>query len=263
MDAIVTAGGTLEPDNPLYKLTGVEKKALIPLGNRPMISWILDALRGSGLVDHIAVVGLKPDELDYEDNQLYFVGPKGGLVDNIYAALDKLQHINPSVKKILLLSSDIPLVTPEIIRGFVEECGSQEGDIYYAIVEEKTMEARFPGSKRTFVPFKGGRYSGGDTFLANVAAAHGNADMARSLTGSRKNYLEQARLIGFGFIIRFLLRMMTVHEAAARASERVNLNNGQVVVTRFPELGMDVDKLHQYEMIKAYLEKREAQKTQG
>lgn len=263
MDAIVTAGGILEPDNPLRGLTGVEKKALIPLGGRAMISWILDALRGSGLVDHMAVVGLKPNELDYEDNQLYFVDPKGGLVDNIYAALDKLQDINPSVKKILLLSSDIPLVTPEIIRGFVEECGSQEGDIYYAVVEEKTMEARFPGSNRTFVPFKGGRYSGGDAFLTDVAAANGNADLARSLTSSRKNYLQQARAIGFSFIIRFLLRMMTVHEAATRASERINLNKGQVVVTRFAELGMDLDKPHQYEMIKAYLEKREAQKTQG
>ena len=98
MDAIVTAGGILAPDDPLRGLTNVEKKALIPLGGRPMISWVLDALRGSGLVDHMAVVGLKPNELDYEDNQLYFVDPKGGLVDNIFAALDKLQDINPSVK---------------------------------------------------------------------------------------------------------------------------------------------------------------------
>ena len=189
---------------------------------------------------------------------MYFVPSTGNLVDNIFAGLYKLQEVNPSVKKILLFSSDIPLITPEIVRGFVEECGSQEADIYYAIVKKKTMEARFPGSKRTFAPFKDGYFSGGDAFLLDVDAATGNVEFAKSVTGSRKNYWRQARMIGFGFIIRFLLRRMTAYEAGLHAAKRINLN-GQVVITQYAELGMDVDKLHQYEMIKAYLEKREAQ----
>lgn len=262
MDSIVTAGGMIGPDDPLYAITKVEKKALIPLVGRPMISWVLDALRGSGVVDHIVVVGLKRQELASEDHQLHFVDPVGGMVDNIFAGLNKLQEVNPSVEKILLFSSDIPLITPEIVCGFVEECGSQEADIYYAVIEEKTMEARFPGSRRTFVPFKGGRYSGGDALLVDVAAAAGNVELARALTGSRKNYLDQARMLGFGFIIRFLLRMMTVYEAAERAAPKANLN-GRVVNTRFAELGMDLDKPHQYEIIKTDLEKREAQMISG
>lgn len=258
MDAIVTAGGELLPNDPLYQLTGVQKKALIPLVGRPMIAWVLDALRNSDLIKRIVVVGLTPQDLNYPDERLYFVEAAGGLVDNIFAGLHKLQTLNPTTQKILLLSSDIPLVTGDIIRGFVAECGSQEADIYYAVVKKETMESQFPNSKRTFVPFKGGRYSGGDAFLLDVAAAAGNAELARSLTGSRKNYWQQARLIGVGFIIRFLLGTMTVHEAGRRAAQRARLN-GQVVVTQYAELGMDVDKPGQYEMIKAYLEKREAQ----
>jgi hypothetical protein len=118
------------------------------------------------------------------------------------------------------------------------------------------MEARFPRSKRTFVPFKGGRYSGGDVFLIDMAAAKGNVELFRSLTGSRKNYLAQAQMLGLNFIIRFLLRLMTVDEAAERARQRMNLN-ARVVVTRFAELGMDLDKPHQYDIIKAELEKVE------
>jgi GTP:adenosylcobinamide-phosphate guanylyltransferase len=258
MDAIVTAGGIFKPDDPLFLHTKVEKKALIPLLGRPMVSWILDALRGSGLVEHIALVGLTRSELNDDDKQLYFIESTGNLVDNVFAGLHKLQTVNPAVKKLLLFSSDIPLVTPEIVRGFIEECGSQEADIYYAVVEEKTMEARFPHSKRTFVPLKGGRYCGGDSFLVDVAAAKANTELIRSLTGSRKNFVQQARLIGFSFIFRFLFRMMDVYEAAQRAAERANLN-GRVVVTSFAELGMDVDKLHQYDMIKATLQQRNAQ----
>lgn len=258
MDAIVTAGGKNLPDDPLYELTGVEKKALISLAGRPMIGWVVDALACSGLVEHIVIVGLKPDEVDFGDAPAYFVDSTGEMIDNILAALERLKEINPSVKKILLSSSDIPLITPEIVRGFVEECGSQEADTYYAIVEEKTMETRFPGSKRTFVPFKGGRYSGGDIFLVDVVASEANIDLFRSLSGSRKNYLNQARMLGFGFIIRFLLRMMTVYEATERVRKTLKLN-ARVVDTRFAELGMDLDKPYQYEIIKAALEEREAQ----
>jgi hypothetical protein len=78
-------------------------------------------------------------------------------------------------------------------------------------------------------------------------------DLFRALTGSRKNYLEQARLLGFGFIIRFILRKMTVHQAAERARQVVNLET-RVVDTQFAELGMDLDKPRQYEMIKAIME---------
>ncbi|MBE7551182.1 MAG: NTP transferase domain-containing protein [Anaerolineales bacterium] len=254
MEAIITAGGISAPDDPLFTQTGVAKKALIPLAGQPMINWIVEALIGSGLIDHIVIVGLKPDELSLDHPSLCFIDAREGLLDNVLAGVDKVREINPQAKKILLCSSDIPLITPEIVRGFIEECGSQEADVYYAIVEEKTMEARFPSSKRTFVPFRGGRYSGGDLFLIDMVAAKGNVELFRSLTGSRKNYLDQARMLGLGFILRFLLRLMTVDEAAERARQRMNLN-ARVVVTRFAELGMDLDKPHQYDIIKAELEK--------
>jgi GTP:adenosylcobinamide-phosphate guanylyltransferase len=254
MEAIITAGAISTPDDPLYARTGIEKKALIPLAGQPMISWVIEALVGSGLINQIIIVGLKPAELNFSHPSLCFIDSRDGLLDNVLAGVDKVRELNPEATKILLCSSDIPLITPEIVRGFVEECGSQEADIYYAIVEEKTMEARFPNSKRTFVPFKGGRYSGGDAFLVDMAAAKANIELFRSLTGSRKNYLAQAQMLGLGFILRFVLRLMTVDEAAERARQRMNLNT-RVVATRFAELGMDLDKPHQYDMIKAELEK--------
>ncbi len=257
MDAIITAGGLLSVGDPLYELTGFEKKALIPLADRPMISWVIDALIDSSLVEHIVIVGLNPEEIPLSNFPIHFVDSTGNLINNILAGLDELLTVNPAADKFLLCSSDIPLITPEIIRGFVAECGSQEADVYYALVEEKTMEARFPNSKRSYVPFKGGRYSGGDLFLVSVETPDKtDIELFQALTGSRKNYWQQLRLLDFGFIIRFLFRRMTVHDAAARVSRIVNLD-ARTVVTRFAELGMDLDKPHQYEIIKADLEKRE------
>lgn len=257
MDAMITAGGTLAPDDPLYALTHLQKKALIPLAGQPMICWIIDALRGAGVIDHIVIVGLKPEELPGAHDRLHFTDAVGDIVDNIFAGLARLRQVNPLVKKFLLVSSDIPLITPATVQGFIQECGTQEADIYYAMVEEKTMESAFPNSKRTFIPFKGGRYSGGDIFLLDVNAAKANIALAKAGTGARKNYLRQIQFIGLGFIIRFLLRRMTIHEAAKHVSAKANLN-GRVIDTRFAEVGMDLDKVRHYEIIKAHLEKRQA-----
>lgn len=258
MDAVILAGGINAPDDPLYELTRVEKKALIPLAGKPMIQWIVEAIAGSGLVEHIIIVGLDETEVKFDNTPVYFVAATLDLIDNIVAGVDKVKQVNPAAQKFLLCMSDIPLITPEIVRGFVEECGSQEGDVYYAIVEEKTMEACFPDSKRTFVPFKGGRYSGGDIYLADITAPDkADLDLFRSLTNSRKNYLGQARLLGLRFIIRFLLRQATLEDALQRARKVLNFD-ARVVPTSFAELGMDLDKPHQYELIKSVLEKRQA-----
>lgn len=254
MEAIVTAGGISAPDDPLYVLTGVAKKALIPLAGQPMISWIVDALVGSGLIEHIVIVGLHPGEVTFKgDAPLFFVDSTGSLIDNILAGTATTREINPDVKKILLCASDIPLITPEIVSGFIAECGSQEAEAYYPVVEEKIMEARFPGSKRSYIPFKGGRYCGGDIFLFDIAAIKGKVELLRALAASRKNYWGQVRKLGPGFIFRFLLRQMTVHEAAERVGDKINLT-ARVVETRLAELGMDLDKPCQYHLIKACLE---------
>lgn len=259
MDAIITAGGTMKPTDPLFALTGVAKKALIPLAGQPMICWVIDALAHSRIIDHIIVVGLEPPDLNHPYPHLHFTEARGGIVDNVFAGLDCLQKISPHVKNFLLLSSDIPLITPDIVEGFVEECGSQEAELYYAMVEEKTMESRFPASRRTYIPVKGGRYTGGDIFLVKVSlVVRGNVELAKAATGARKNYLQQIRLIGWSFIIRFLLRRLTVHEAAIEVSAKANFD-GRVVATQYAELGMDLDKPHQYEIIKAHLESRQAQ----
>jgi molybdopterin-guanine dinucleotide biosynthesis protein A len=262
MDAIITAGGTNSADDPLYSLTQVQKKALMPLVGRPMINWVIEALLQSEVVDNLVIVGLTADDITVPGTNIHFVEGAGELIDNILVALARVQALNPSAQKFLLCSSDIPLITPEIVRGFVAECGSQEADIYYTVVEKQILEAQFPNSKRTFIPFKGGRYSGGDIFLADVSVSSKiDLDLLRSLTGSRKNYWNQARLLGFNYILRFLLGTMTIQDAAHRIGEIFKIK-GQVVETKFAEVGMDLDKPRHYELIKAHLEQKMSQPHQ-
>jgi hypothetical protein len=178
----------------------------------------------------------------------------GSIVENGLICRAKLLEINPTLQKILLCSSDIPLITPAIIRDFIEECGSQTADVYYAIVAEQTMESQFPNSKRTYIPFQDGRYTGGDAFLVR-ADLELDFEFLEGITGSRKNYFKQIKMFGIGSIIRFLLRRMSVQQVAVEVAMRIGIA-GQVVITRHAELAMDLDKPHHYELIKAELENK-------
>ncbi len=253
MQAIVTAGGTLKADNPLFIETGIATKALLPMGGKPMIQWIVEALLDSKYIDGVVIVGLKPGDFDADSLPVRYTETQGNIVDNVLAGMKIVQEINPNVEKVILCSSDIPLLTSNLVNEFVEICQETDHEIYYPVVEQKVMEKRFPNSKRTFTPMKGGRYTGGDIFLVHKTALKVNMELLRALTGQRKNFFAQARMVGFGFIFRFIFRMMDLDEAAERAGKVLNLNGRALDYPR-AEVAMDVDKLHQYILVKNELE---------
>jgi len=84
-----------------------------------------------------------------------------------------------------------------------------------------------------------------------------NLELMRGLTGQRKNFFQQARMIGFTFIFRFIFHLMDIEEAGERASKTLNIK-GRILDYPRAEIGMDVDKLHQYQMVKADIEASQA-----
>ena len=253
MQAIITAGGRLKPNNPLFLETGVSQKSLIPIAGKKMIQWVIDAIVGSHNIDHLIVVGLKEGDVDPGSKPIHYIADHGSIVDNVLAGMEVVKQIAPQDYKILLSSSDIPLITTEIVDEFIDLCLKKEGHIHYTVIEEKTMEARFPNSKRTFTRLKGGSYSGGDLMMVDTRAVNPNVELFRGATGNRKNFVAQARLIGFTFIFRFLFRLMDLQEGEARARKAFNVK-GHVLDYHRAEVAMDIDKLHHYEMIKQELE---------
>jgi GTP:adenosylcobinamide-phosphate guanylyltransferase len=249
----MTAGGCLKEDDPLYLETGIAKKALIPIAGKTMVQWVTDHLLASPHIDGLVIVGLNENEVQTTGKPLYFARDHGGIVDNVLAGIEVVKQLNPPGSKILLSSSDIPLFTTPMVDEFIELCLKEDYDIYYTVVEQNVMEARFPNSKRTFTPMKGGRYAGGDVLMIDTRAVNPNVDLFRTATGYRKNFLQQARLIGFVFIFRFLFRLMDISEAEKRASKALNVR-GRVLEYPRAEIGMDVDKLHHFELVRRELE---------
>ncbi len=77
------------------------------------------------------------------------------------------------------------------------------------------------------------------------------------LTDARKSPLKTAATIGFGLLFLFLIGRLTIDETVRRAGLRLKLR-GRAIHCPYPEVGMDVDKPFQLELVEEYLRRRAA-----
>jgi len=144
-------------------------------------------------------------------------------------------------------------VTGDMVRYLVETTLSTGADVCYTVVRRETMEARFPGSGRSFVPLLDGRFAGGDMNLLNPAIFEQNRVLLDSLLGARKKVFTQARLLGLRFSLKFLLRQLSIADGERKAQSILDVPC-RIIPVRYAELGMDVDKPHQLELVRAEME---------
>ena len=257
IDAVILAGGASDKADPLLEYAQVQKKALIKIAGKEMVRYVVEAIADSSRVGHILIVGLSPEDGIEFIAPVEYVEAAGSMLDNIVAGLKRVIEVDPDVERVVISSADIPLLTTEMVNYFIDTCLETDHEVYYTIVEKSTMEARFPGSRRSFVPLCGGSFAGGDINMAKVSAVQANLPLARQALEFRKNVWQQVRLLGFGTLIKFAFRKLTLADAERVASRALGCR-GRAIVTSYPEMGMDVDKPHQLDMVRAILEGRSA-----
>jgi GTP:adenosylcobinamide-phosphate guanylyltransferase len=258
MDAIVTAGGIPRPEDPLYTYSHGNSKALIDVAGKPMIQWVLDALGTAKRVSNVIVVGLSPKSGVTCKKPLYFVSNQGRMLANIVAGVNKALEINKRSKYVLVVSSDIPSIKPEMVDWLVATCMETKDDLYYGVCPRDVMEARFPNSKRTYTHLKDMDVCGADMNVTHVRMATEHLDMWESLIGSRKSPLRSASLIGFGTLFALFTRRLTLEDAVRRVSERLGVK-ARAIVWPYAEPCMDVDKPVQLELLRADLAQQQSQ----
>jgi GTP:adenosylcobinamide-phosphate guanylyltransferase len=256
MDAIVTAGGIPLPEEPLYEVTQGNLKALVDVAGKPMVQWVLDALTECESVDNVIIVGLTDKSGLKCGKKMYFVSNQGRMVENLQAGAKKVLEVNPQGEYVLVVSSDIPAITGGMVDWVVRTAMETRLDVYYNVIQRETMEKRFPGSKRTWTHFKEMDVCGGDMNVGRIKTiVADDTDMWVKITDSRKSPLKQAALIGFGTAFLLLTGRLTLQKAAENISKRLKIT-GKVMVCPYAEVGMDVDKPHQLEIMREDLKKR-------
>jgi hypothetical protein len=114
------------------------------------------------------------------------------------------------------------------------------------------METRFPASKRSYTHLKDVEVCGGDMNMIRTSMITANDEIWERILAARKNVFKQAALIGYGTLFLLLLRQLNLENGIKRVCDRLNIT-GRVIFSPYAELGMDVDKPHQLEILKADL----------
>jgi GTP:adenosylcobinamide-phosphate guanylyltransferase len=258
MDAIVTAGGIPRPEDPLYTYSHGDSKALIDVAGKPMIQWVLDALGNAKRVNNVIIIGLSPKSGVTCKKPLHFVSNQGRMLANIVAGVNKALELNKRNKYVLVVSSDIPALKPEMVDWLVNTCMETKDDLYYGVCPREVMEARFPDSRRTYTHLKEMDVCGADINVTHVRMATEHLDLWESLIGSRKSPLRQASLIGFGTLFALFTRRLTLEDAVRRVYERLGVK-GRAIVWPYAEPCMDVDKPSQLELLRADLARQQSE----
>ncbi|MCD6288996.1 MAG: nucleotidyltransferase family protein [Anaerolineae bacterium] len=255
LHAVVTAGFNPEKPDLLAESVGVSQKALIDVAGRPLVWWTVKALRDSGVVDRIVVVGIEPDlQVDLGANVVHLPNRPDPL-ENIVQGVDYLTGQDPDMDYAVLASGDVPLLRPKTVRWFVDVCLQGDYDFYYPIVQDQVMESQFPGAGRSYLRIREGRFCGGDLSLFRMSVLQANLELIRRLFAERKRPLRQAKMFGWKTLLKVALGQLTISEGEAVIGRLLNCRV-RAVVAPHADLAMDVDKPHQLDMVRKLLAAR-------
>ncbi len=249
LNAIIGAGGAITADDPLAEIGTVgQPKALLQIGGKRMVDWVLDAVAASEKVNQILIVGLTEDHnLNSHGKPMHFLPDMGGLFSNANNATAESGKLNPDQEQVVWVSADIPMISTDMLDWVIDQCTDEQYELYYTLIEKPVMEARFPNSRRTFTKLKNREVCGGDINVFDVKVANGLHPAISKITAARKSVLKQARLAGIWPAILLLTRQMTTERGELEIHKRLELKT-KFVICPHAEVGMDVDKPYQYDI---------------
>lgn len=238
----------------LKPLAGTDIRCLAPLKGHPMLEYIVAALFQSGRISDILLVA--PESAL---KQLEPVLPEGvslcSAADSMpltaAKALDALKA--PDKQKVLFVCDDIPLLTSEAVNDFLNQCEAYpDKEAFYPIIRQETCQKAFPEGKRTYGKLNDGVFTGGNMMLLSAGMVRGNLQRGEEIFSMRKSPLKLCRWLGFGFILKLLLHLLDTNKVQERVSQLMGYPC-QVIISPFPELGVDVDKPADWDLVKQYI----------
>lgn len=247
MDAIVLAGEKKDTgDNSTEEKLN---KAFYKIKGKYMIQYVVETLRKSDQIGRVAVVGPE-DMLEQAVGGIvdHIVEGSDSIVSNILAALEFF----PGEKEILIVTSDIPMITKEAIDDFITRCREKHVDLCYSIVDKETNDRKYPGVRRTYARLWEGQFTGGNVFYFNPDIKDKCRHFVEKMLDYRKSPAKMAGVLGIVFLIRLALGILTI-KAVQRKCESLLDISAAAIISPYPEIGNDVDRISDLELIEKYM----------
>ncbi len=248
----ILLAGQRPGDDQLAAGFGVALKPLIPVAGRTMVERVVAMLSACPEVGRILVLTQSPEAIAavLPQTPAITIRPSGdGIARSVAAAAGGPDAPWP----VLLTTADHVLLTPATVADFLAQADGC--DVAVAMVERRTVLARFPGTRRTWLRFAGGAYTGANLFALNRPAAAAALTAWSDVEADRKKGRRLIARFGPVLLIRALTRTISLSGALRRAGASLGINVKPVVLGD-ARAAVDVDKPADHALATAVLEGR-------
>jgi len=242
--------------DPLASHFGERWKALVAVGGEPMLSRAARSLLASPAIDRVVVLAQEPEALTSRPETAWLAeSPRVEFAVSASSISRSVSEVagRRAAWPVLVTTADHALLTPAMVDAFVGRVG--EADVAFAVVERRTLLARYPGNRRTWLKFRGGAYSGANLFALTGERARAALDLWAGVEQDRKKGWKLVAAFGPWLLVRALTRTLTLRAGAAAAGRRLGLVARPVVLDE-PEAAIDVDKPSDHALAEAILSAR-------
>lgn len=255
-DAYIVAGGR----SPwLQEVCGTEFRCLAKVSGRPMINYIVDALQQSGCIRRL-IISAQPEILAELENilpkNILLCSAEKDMPGSAYTACLALGE--DSSRRLLGVCDDIPLLTADSVRDFLQQCENPaytNVQAFYPIIAQTSCQKLFPDARRTYAKLTDGIFTGGNMMLLDKNVIIKGQKLAKEIFALRKSPLRLANWLGWSFIFKAIFRRLSITAAEQRFSEILGAKS-KAIITVHAGIGMDADKPSDLKIIEKYLSKQ-------
>lgn len=245
VDAVILAGGINRI--PLYPGNRPGSKALVEVGDRPLLAYSLEAARDAETVRRIIVVGPAPVCSEaWRRVECREIVAEESLLANIRDGMAEVE-----TERALYLTADVPLLRAGMLDDFVRRAAESRADLCASVVNRLRF-APFAETKKPFIRFADGEFTHGNLFMIPRESLE-HADLWSPLDrlyAARKSAVKTVARVGPGLLLWFLFDVLLLHRptlsaAAARVSRALGVEI-EPVESPHPEIALDVDEPEDY-----------------
>lgn len=254
-NVIILAGQRPGPDA-LAEHFGTSGKASIPINGKPMWTLVVKTMLATPQIGKIVILAQDRSMVSgpgsrglIDSERVIFAENVGGIANSIASVIGK----SPLTWPVLITTADHPLLTPEMVSEFIEGVGSS--DLAVAAVERRTVMQCYPMSKRTWLKFRHGAFSGANLFALTTPATNKALELWSKAEQDRKQALKLFWHFGPVLALRALARTISFPAALHAAGRKLGVN-ASLVLLRHPEAAIDVDKISDHSQVESILRGR-------
>jgi GTP:adenosylcobinamide-phosphate guanylyltransferase len=240
--ALILAGSRPGEVDPAAAYAGVAHKGLIVLQGQTLLARVLGAVEAAGA----AKIGVSANDETI----------KAALAGTRAVALPTAEGPSQSVADaagrlgfpLLITTVDHALLKPEWITQFLADTPDW-AEVAVLLAPEARVQAAAPQTKRTYLKFRDGRYSGCNLFLLRDERAMGVVTLWRKVEALRKQPWKIAAMLGPSFLIRYALGLLTLDQAVARLGALADVK-AAAVRAQDGLAAVDVDKPSDLDLVR-------------